>query len=139
MNYLTDLATGLLYGAEGLALMILGFAVIDLLTPGKLGRLLVEERNHAAGVITAAGILAIGAIVTAAIAAAEGNLGEGLSQTAGYGIVGIVLMGIAFKVIDVLTPGHLGHLVAEGGRQPVTYLIGAALLSIGAILAAAIS
>ena len=139
MNYLTDLATGLLYGAEGLVLMMLGFGVIDLLTPGKLGRLLVEERNHSAGSVTGAGLLAIGAIVTASIAAAEGDLGEGLAEAAGYGIVGILLMGIAFKVIDLLTPGHLGRLVAEGDRQPVAYLIGASLLSIGAILAAAIS
>ena len=139
MNYLTDLATGLLYGAEGLVLMMLGFGVIDLLTPGKLGRLLVEERNHSAGIVTGAGLLAIGAIVTASIAAAEGDLGEGLAEAAGYGIVGILLMGIAFKVIDLLTPGHLGRLVAEGDRQPVAYLIGASLLSIGAILAAAIS
>ena len=139
MNYLTDLAAALLYRAEGPVLMMLGFAVIDLLTPGNLGRLLVEERNQAAGIVTGAALLAIGAIVTAAIAASEGELGEGLAQAAGYGVVGILLMGIAFKVVDVLTPGHLGHLVAAGGREPVTYLIGASLLSVGAILAAAIS
>jgi uncharacterized membrane protein YjfL (UPF0719 family) len=139
MEYFVDLGTALLYGGVGLVLMVVGFVVIDLLTPGKLGRIIVDERNRTAALVAGAALLAVGAIVTAAIVAAEGNLGEGLAQAAGYGLVGILLMGIAFKVIDLMTPGHLGRIVVGEGDQPVSYVIGAALVSIGAILAAAIS
>jgi uncharacterized membrane protein YjfL (UPF0719 family) len=138
-EYLIDLAGGLLYGTEGLALMVLGYYVIDLVIPGNLGRILVHDRSRDAGIITAAGLLGVGAIVTVAIWNAEGQLLEGLAQAGGYGLVGIVLMGISFKVIDVITPDKLGHIVAGEEDQPVTYMIAAALVSLGAILAAAIS
>lgn len=138
-DYLIDLAGALLYGAEGLALLVLGYFVIDLVIPGNLGKVLVHDRSRDAGLITAAALLGIGAIVSVAIWNAEGNLGQGLAQAGGYGAVGIVLMGVSFKVIDVITPDRLGHIIAEEGDQPVTYMIAAALVSLGAILAAAIS
>lgn len=139
MQYFIDLAAGLLYGTLGIALMMLGYLMIDLLTPGNLGRILLQDRNRDAGIIVSAGLVAVGIIVTAAIWNAEGHLGEGLAQAAGYGLVGIVLMGVAYKVIDILTPGRLGHLVMGEEHQPISYPIGAALLAVGAILAAAIS
>ena len=138
-DYLIDLAGGLLYGAEGLALLVLGYFVIDLVIPGNLGKVLVHDRSRDAGLITAAALLGVGAIVSVAIWNAEGKLGQGLAQAGGYGVVGIVLMGISFRVIDVITPDRLGHIIAGEGDQPVTYLIVAALISLGAILAAAIS
>jgi len=135
-----DLASGLLYGIVGIALLVLGFLVIDLLTPGKLGRQLAEDRNRNAGIIVASGLLAIGIIVTSAIIASEGSLAKGLGQSAGFGLVGIVLLGIAFTVIDVITPGKLGESVmGEEGHEPMVFVTAAALLSVGGIVAAAIS
>jgi uncharacterized membrane protein YjfL (UPF0719 family) len=138
-DYFIDLAGGLLYGAEGIALMAIGYVVIDLLTPGNLGKIMVEQRNRDAGIITGAALLGIGIIVTVAIFSAEGNLGQGLAQAGGYGLVGILLMGVAFRVIDVLTPDRLGHIVMSNEDHPVTYMISASLVAVGAILAAAIS
>ncbi|MGI8441235.1 MAG: DUF350 domain-containing protein [Thermoleophilaceae bacterium] len=138
-DYLIDLAGGLLYGAEGIALMAVGYVVIDLLTPGNLGRIMVEERNRDAGIIVGAALIGIGTIVTVAIYSAAGNLGQGLLQAGGYGLVGILLMGVAFRVIDLLTPDRLGHIVMSNEDHPVTYMISASLVAVGAILAAAIS
>jgi uncharacterized membrane protein YjfL (UPF0719 family) len=138
-QYFIDLAGAFLYGVEGVVLMVIGYLVIDLLTPGNLGRILVEERNRDAGLIVAAGLLGIGAIVTVAIYSAEGNLGQGLLQAGGYGLVGVVLMGVAFRVIDLITPDRLGHIVMSNEDHPVTYMISASLIALGAILAAAIS
>jgi uncharacterized membrane protein YjfL (UPF0719 family) len=138
-DYLIDLVGGLLYGVEGIALMALGYVVIDLLTPGNLGRIMVEERNRDAGIIVGAALIGIGTIVTVAIYSAEGRLGQGLLQAGGYGLVGILLMGVAFRVIDVLTPDRLGDIVMSNDDHPVTYMISASLVAVGAILAAAIS
>ncbi len=138
-EYFIDLAGGLLYGAEGIALMAIGYVVIDLLTPGNLGRIMVEERNRDASLIVAAALLGIGAIVAVAIYSAEGHLGQGLLQAGGYGLLGILLMGVAFRVIDVLTPDRLGHILMSKEDQPVTFMISASLIAVGAILAAAIS
>ena len=134
-----ELAAGLLYGLVGIVLLVIGFFVIDLLTPGKLGRLLCEDRNRNAGILVSSGLLAIGIIVTSAIIASEGDLAQGLGQSAGFGLVGIVLLGVAFVVVDVITPGRLGETVTGSSHEPMVYVLAASLLSVGGIVAAAIS
>ncbi|MDX6676172.1 MAG: hypothetical protein QOE31_224 [Solirubrobacteraceae bacterium] len=143
MDYWQDLATqlaaGLLYGVVGIVLLALGYRMIDLLTPGHLGRQLCEDRNRNAGVITSAAMLAIGIIVTSAIISSDGDLAKGLGQSAGFGLVGIALLGVAFVVVDLLTPGKLGDILMGDEHEPMVYVTGAALLSVGGIVAAAIS
>lgn len=135
-----DLAAGLLYGVVGIGLMAIGYWMIDLLTPGHLGRQLAEDRNRNAGIIVASALLAIGLIVTSAIIASEGSLLEGLGEAAGFGLVGIVLLGVSFAVIDLMTPGRLGESVmGEEGHEPMVFVTAAGLLAVGGIVAAAIS
>jgi len=135
----TELAAGLLYGCVGILLLALGYRMIDALTPGNLGRQLCEDRNRNAGIIVSAALLSIGIIVTSAIIASDGDLEKGLGQSAGFGLLGIGLLGIAFVVIDLITPGKLGAIVMGERHEPMVYVTGAALLSIGGIVAAAIS
>lgn len=135
-----DLLAGLLYGLVGIALMLAGFAVIDLLTPGKLGELIMVHRRRDVGLVVAAEMLAIGAIVTSAILASDDELGRGLAETAGFGAVGILLLAVAFTLIDRLTPGNLGEILTDEHEDPAAaYAVAATLLSIGVIIAAAIS
>ena len=138
-DFFTEIAGAFLYGVVGIILLVVGFLVIDLLTPGKLGDLIIHERNRSAGIVAAAGLIAVGTIVTTAIASADGSLGEGLAETAGYGGVGVLMLGLAFFVIDLFTPGKLGDFVVGEGEQPAAWMTGAALLAVGAIVAAAIS
>ena len=144
MDFLGDLAydvlAGLLYGFVGIALMMAGFAVIDLLTPGKLGDLIVVGRRRDVGIVVAAAMLAVGAIVTSAILASDGDLDRGLAETAGFGLAGIALLGVAFAAVDRVTPGRLGEILADEHEDPaVAYVTAASLLGVGAIIAAAIS
>jgi uncharacterized membrane protein YjfL (UPF0719 family) len=144
MDYFEDLAdelaSGLLYGLVGIALLILGYYVIDLLTPGHLGRQLAEDKNRNAGVIAASAMLSLGLIVASAIIASDGDLTHGLGQAFGFGLVGIVLLAVAFALVDLVTPGKLGESVmGEEGHEPMVYVTSAALISVGAIVAAAIS
>ena len=39
-DFFTEVAGGFLYGAVGIILLVVGFLLIDLLTPGKLGHLI---------------------------------------------------------------------------------------------------
>jgi hypothetical protein len=55
------------YGVIGLLAMTVAFVVVDMMTPGKLGELLVHPEPHPAVWVSAAVHLAIGAIVSAAI------------------------------------------------------------------------
>ena len=139
-DFAYDLLAGLLYGGVGIALMVAGFGVLDLLIPGSLGDLITKHRRRDAGVVAASGMLAVGAIVTSAIIASDDDLGEGLADTAGFGILGILLLAVAFIAVDRLTPGRLGEILADEHDDPgAAYVTAAALLGVGAIIAAAIS
>jgi hypothetical protein len=151
----------LAYGAVGVGLMALGFLMVDLLTPGKLGQLIWAERNRGAGLVLAAKLLGVGAIVTTAILTSEDTLGEGLVSTVVYGVLGIALTSLAFIVLDAITPGRLGSIVVEAvvgdagderdapaatsrasagtGIHPACWVVAATDLATAAIIAAAIS
>ena len=140
MNELAEgLLSGLAYGGAGIVLLVLGYVVIDVLTPGKLGELIYTERNGNAALILASGLIAIAAIVTTAIITSADDFSEGIANTFGYGVLGIFLLGLSFVVVDRLTPGKLGVICTDRDPHPAVYVTVAAHLAMGAIVAAAIS
>ncbi len=140
MNYLEQLASALAYGALGLILLVVGYFVIDLLTPGHLGKAISRTQSRSAAVVLGAMLLALGAVVASSIAAARGdNTWKGLGETLGYSLVGIVLLAVSFTVVDALTPGKLGDVLESERVEPVAWVLAAFMVGVGAILAAAIS
>lgn len=126
------------YGLVGLVLMAVGFALIDVLTPGNLREQVWVDRNRNAAILAASNLLGVGIIVATAIAASEGNWAEGLLSTAAYGLLGLVLMGVSFLVLDAVTPGKLGAILVEEEPHPAVYVNGASHLAVSAIVAVAI-
>jgi uncharacterized membrane protein YjfL (UPF0719 family) len=126
------------YGLVGLVLMAVGFVLVDVLTPGNLRDLIWVQRNRNAALLLASNLLGVGIIVATAIAASQGNWGEGLLSTAAYGILGLVLMAVSFVVLDVFTPGKLGELLVEEERHPAVYVNAASHIAVSAIVAVAI-
>src|SRR4028118_1039194 len=114
-DFFVEIGSALAYGGVGIVLLALGILVIDLLTPGNLGRLITVEGNRSAARLPSPGRISGGGIVTTAIASADGSLGEGLVETAAYGGVGILLMGVAFLAVDLVTPGSPGAAAAAPG------------------------
>lgn len=139
IDILQEAGIGLAYGVVGIALMGLGFVLVDLLTPGKLSKLIWTDRNVGAAAVLAAQLLGVGLIVATAILSSEGGFGTGLASTLIYGLIGILLMGLAFLVIDLMTPGKLGETIVETQTHPAAWVVAAAYLSIAGIVAAAIS
>ncbi len=126
------------YGLVGLVLMAVGFVLVDVLTPGNLREQVWTQRNRNAAILLASNLLGVGIIVATAIAASQGNWGEGLLSTAAYGLLGLVLMGIAFLVLDAVTPGKLGALLMEDKPHPAVYVNASSHLAVSAIVAVAI-
>ncbi|MFB4312754.1 DUF350 domain-containing protein [Actinomadura sp. 21ATH] len=130
----------LAYGAVGIALLALGYLLVEVTTPGKLGQQIWTERNRGAALILAAKLLGVGAIVTTAIATSEDDLAAGILSTVVYALIGMVLMTVAFYLLDLLTPGKLGATVVdERELHPSCWVVAAADLATAAIVAAAIS
>ncbi|GIF04452.1 DUF350 domain-containing protein [Actinoplanes siamensis] len=112
---LQDLLEGagrsIVFGLIGIGLMAVGFVLIDLLTPGRLRDLIWVERNPNASLLLAANQLGIAAIVFTAIWTTYDSFGQGVASTLMFGLLGIVIMGLAFKVLDWMTPGKLGEVI----------------------------
>ncbi|MEU4822843.1 DUF350 domain-containing protein [Actinomadura citrea] len=143
-DILHEIGATFAYGAVGIALMALGYLVVEVTTPGRLGRQIWTEGNRGAALLLAAKLLGIAAIVTTAIVTSDSDLTDGLVDTAVFGGIGIVLMIVAFFLLDVLTPGKLGAtLVDTGGTgaaiHPAGWVVAAADLGVAAIVAGAVS
>jgi uncharacterized membrane protein YjfL (UPF0719 family) len=136
---LASIGYAVAYTVLGIALLTLGFVVLDLLTPGRLGRHIHEEGSVNAGLVLATGFLGQGAVVFAAIwTNATSGFGEALLYTVVFGVLGILLQAVAFVVLDLITPGRLGAHVTEVAFHPVSLVLGAVQLAVAAIVVASI-
>jgi uncharacterized membrane protein YjfL (UPF0719 family) len=134
-----EMSAAAAYSGVGVLLMAVGYVLVDLATPGKLRDLIWVERNRNAALLLASGLLGVGVIVTAAILSSEDTLAAGLLSTLGYGLLGLVVMAVAFVVLDLATPGRLGDILSEPEPHPAAWVSAAVHLAISAIIAAAIS
>ncbi|SCG46922.1 DUF350 domain-containing protein [Micromonospora halophytica] len=135
----TDLLVTLAYGVVGVVLMAVGYALVDIATPGKLHELIWTERNRNAALLLASNLAGVGVIVVAAIAASADDFVLGLVGAAAYGILGLVIMAAAFLLLDAATPGRLGEILVDPEPHPAVWVSAVVHLATGAIIAAAIS
>jgi uncharacterized membrane protein YjfL (UPF0719 family) len=134
----TEVGIAATYGLVGLVLMAVGFALVDVLTPGNLREQVWAQRNRNASLLLASNVLGVGIIVATAIAASENDWAIGIVSTLAYGLLGLVLMGLSFVVIDAVTPGKLGALMVAEEPHPAVYVNGASHLAVAAIVAVSI-
>ena len=134
---LASIGYAVAYTGVGIVLLTLGFLVLDLLTPGHLGRQIHEERSVNAGIVLAAGFLAQGLVIFSAIwNNATSGFGVALLYTVVFGVLGVVLQAVAFLVLDLSTPGKLGRHVTEVTFHPASLVLGAVQLSVAGIVVA---
>jgi uncharacterized membrane protein YjfL (UPF0719 family) len=140
---IVDLAVGVggtvAYAVVGVVLMGLGYGLVDLLTPGKLGELIWRERNPNAALVLLSGLAGVGLIVVTAILTSDDAIVRGLLSTVVYGLLGIVLMGAAFLLLDALTPGRLGETVTEHALHPAAWVTAVVHLAVAGIIAASVT
>ena len=127
------------YTGVGIALLVLGFYALDLLTPGNLGRHIAEHRSLNAAVALTGGLLGQGAIIFASIwTNATSGFGQALLYTVVFGVLGVLLQAVAFLVLDLITPGRLGEHLMEGTFHPASLVSAAVQLAVAAIIVASI-
>lgn len=129
----------LLFFVIGFAVLGLGFLALDLITPGNLRAQVYTDRNPNAAILLGANHLALAIIVVTAIMTSADSLGQGLVDSAVYGLLGVVLQAVALRLLDVFVPGHLRNLVNEPRMSGAAWAVGVSLVAIGAVNAAALS
>jgi uncharacterized membrane protein YjfL (UPF0719 family) len=129
----------ILYFLVGTAVLVLGFFVVDLLTPGKLRQLVFIDRRPNAVILACANYIALAAVIISAIANSYSQLGQGLVGVAVYGLIGVVLQGIAILTMHFVIPGNFHEHVDEPELHPAAFATAVMLLAVGGVTAAALS
>ncbi len=104
----------LAYSGIGIAILLLGFYVVDVITPGKLGRH-IAAGNPNACLLAASALTSLGLVLWFAIYF-TGAGWDGLDDMLVFGLVAIAVQAIGFLLLDVLVPGDLRH-AAMGGHH----------------------
>ena len=92
---LKGVVASLLYFVVGMAVLVSGFYMVDVLTPGKLRQLVFVDRRPNAVVVACAMYVALTIVIISAVANSYSQLGQGLLGVAVYGFMGVILLGIA--------------------------------------------
>ncbi|WP_017573072.1 DUF350 domain-containing protein [Nocardiopsis halotolerans] len=131
----------LAYGGVGVAILVVGYLLTDILTPGKLHELIWVNRNRNAVLLVCANTLGSAIVVTSAILSSESevSLGAGLISTAVYGVIGLAVMAVSFVLIDLLVPAKVARMVSDDEPHPATWVSAVAHVSIALVLAAALT
>jgi uncharacterized membrane protein YjfL (UPF0719 family) len=127
----------LAYSGVGLVVLVAGFVVIDLLTPGKLGALVMEGNQNAA-VLAATALVSLGLIMWFAIFF-TGAGWHGLDDALVYGAVGVGAQAVGFVVLDLLTPGKLGVVCEEKTLHPATLVSAAVQVAVALVVCASLT
>lgn len=150
MNSLLDaMLHAVVYAFTAGALLVAAYYVLDLITPGHLGRQLrggseedgAAAPSQSAGVVAAAWTVSNGLVLFTAIwTNGQTDLGTALLWTVAFGALGIVLNIVMFLVVEALTPGRLREIVCTPGPvRPLAVLAAAASLSVAGIVCASIA
>jgi uncharacterized membrane protein YjfL (UPF0719 family) len=127
----------LLYAIIGALLMLLGFFAVDLTTPGKLNRMVRDGLPNAV-IVTSAGMISMAFIVVTAIYASSGALLEGLLMALIFGLVGIVAQVGGVRLLEWVTGIDIGAVLKAENVRPQAFVVSAAHVALGLVVAIAI-
>jgi uncharacterized membrane protein YjfL (UPF0719 family) len=136
---LKGVVASILYFLVGMAVLVVGFYMVDVLTPGKLRQLVFVDRRPNAVVIACAMYIALTVVIISAITNSYSQLGQGLLGVAVYGLMGVVLLGIALLTLHLVIPGNFHEHVDEPELHPASFAVALMLLAVGGVTAAAVS
>jgi hypothetical protein len=122
-----------------MAVLVVGFYMVDVLTPGKLRQLVFVDRRPNAVVIASAMYIALTTVIVSAIVNSYSQLAQGLVGVAAYGLMGVILLGIALLTLHLVIPGDFHEHVEEPELHPGSFAVALMLLAVGGVTAAAVS
>jgi uncharacterized membrane protein YjfL (UPF0719 family) len=129
----------LAYTGVGLGVLVAGFYVLDLLTPGKLGQL-VMEGNAGAAVLATFGLVSLGLVLWFAIFFTGGGGWSGLDDALVFGIVGVAAQAAGIFILDLLIPGKLTtHCFAGERLHPAAWVTAGIQVAVALVVCASLT
>ncbi|QGU08330.1 hypothetical protein COCCU_12150 [Corynebacterium occultum] len=136
-EYLLTGVTGTLaYFVLAAVILVIGFIILDLITPGKLHELVFVHHLPNAALITVAQQVSIGIIVVTAVLTSSDILSEGLIETAVFGALGLLIQVVVMVLLEVFIPGRFRDLVEDPKLRSGAVVAAVILVVVGAVNAA---
>jgi uncharacterized membrane protein YjfL (UPF0719 family) len=127
----------LAYTGVGLGILVAGFYVLDLLTPGKLGEQ-VMAGNPGAALLSATSLVSLGVVMWFAIFF-TGAGWEHLDDAAIYGAVGVATQAVGIFILDLLIPGKLAQHCFEPKLHPAAWTMSGVQVATALVVAASLT
>jgi uncharacterized membrane protein YjfL (UPF0719 family) len=127
----------LAYAGVGLAILVAGFFVMDLLTPGKLGDL-IGQGNPNASILAATTLFALGLVMWFAIFF-TGAGWDGLDDAIVFGLVGVGAQAVGFGIMELVIPGKLRDCVVDAAFHPQIAVLAGAQVAIALVVCASLT
>lgn len=127
----------LVYSGIGLAILLAGFVVMDVLTPGRLGQLVMQGNPNAALLATTT-LVALGLVMWFAIFF-TGAGWNGVDDAAVFGAVGVATQAAGFGIVEMLTPGSIRHGVLEERLTPAAFVLSGAQIAVALVVCASLT
>jgi uncharacterized membrane protein YjfL (UPF0719 family) len=130
-----------LYGVVGAAMLVAGFVVLDLATPGSFVERMRRDRSRNAAALAMANLTAVGLIVAVAgwTSSSEDSLAEELLSMVLYGGLGIALQAAFLVVIERGLRDEMDDMLRSETLDPLASTLAVASVVLGVIAAVAVS
>jgi hypothetical protein len=138
---LDSLLQSVAFTALGIALLIAGFWLLDIATPGDLRAAVFRKHAHDAAIVASAHMFATAIVIAAAIQNSDDKFADGMASAAAHGLLGIVLLTLAVIVADLLTPGNFRESLTDddAGLSGGSIVVAGVELAVAIIIAVSIS
>ena len=129
----------LAYFGVSVVVLVIGFVVLDLMTPGRLRDLVFIEHLPNAALIAGAQQIALGVIIVSAILHSSADLLFGLLDVVVFAGIGLVLQTGALVLVEWFVPGRFRDLVVDPKPRSGVFVAATTIIVVGAINAACLT
>jgi uncharacterized membrane protein YjfL (UPF0719 family) len=139
-DLLTSVGYALAYSAVGIVILAIGYVALDVLTPGRLGHHIMREGSVNAAIVTAAGLVGLGFIVFTAIwSNGDSSFGHALGWTITFGLLGVIMQAVAFRLLDLFLPDDLAAIVMRKEFHPASIVAAASQIAVSLVIVACVA
>lgn len=126
------------YATLGAVLLVAGYVVLDLVTPGRFTERLRDDASANAAALAVGNLVAVATVVATAGLTSPDATGDGLASMAGYGAVGIAVQAVGMLGLSAVLRADIDKLLRTVELRPLAVVVAAASVSLGALTAVAV-
>lgn len=112
-DLLIEVRDTVVYFVLSLVVLLVGFGILDALTPGKLYRAVFVDHLPNAAAVAIAQQIGLGIIVVTAVLGSSHDLLDGIAEVLVIGLLGVVLQTVSLVVLELLIPGRFRDLILD--------------------------